>query len=230
MSAKDSITKNYLQDSSRFADLFNFYLHNGKPVIRADQLKPIDTTTVTLPYGNDGKSSALQKHRDVIKIVGAMSDNYNAYLLLAVEIQSNLHYAMPVRNMLYDAMQYSQQVEETSKSHKTNKDKPTTSAEYLSGFYKTDKLLPVITLTVYLEADEWDAPKSLHDMLLIEDKNLLKFIPDYQLNLIAPAAISDEDFGKFHTELSPVLKYLKYSKNKQALNEIMHNDPAYRDI
>ena len=229
LSDKDSVSKKYLQDKDRFADLFNFYLYDGQQVIQPEQLREMDTTAISLPYGQDGKVSSVQKQRDIIKVVSAMTDGHCDYLLLAIEVQSELHYAMPPKNMLYDAMQYADQVSQTAKTHRKNQDEAS-SGEFLSGFYKTDKLLPVITLTVYLDAAEWDAPRSLHEMLLVEDERLLPFIPDYKLNLITPADIDDTDFTKFHTELSPVLKYLKYSRSKDKLNEVVHTDPIYRRL
>ena len=230
MSDKDSVSKKYLQDKDRFADLFNFYLYDGQQVIQPEQLREMDTTAVSLPYGQEGKVSSVQKQRDIIKVVSAMTDGHCDYLLLAIEVQSELHYAMPPKNMLYDAMQYADQIYQTAKTHRKNQDEASTTGEFLSGFYKTDKLLPVITLTVYLDAAEWDAPRSLHEMLLIKDERLLPFIPDYKLNLITPANIDDTDFTKFHTELSPVLKYLKYSRSKDKLNEVVHTDPIYRRL
>ena len=229
LSDKDSVSKKYLQDKDRFADLFNFYLYDGQQIIQPAQLREMDTTAITLPYGQDGRVSSVQKQRDIIKVVSAMTDGHCDYLLLAIEVQSELHYAMPPKNMLYDAMQYADQVSQTAKTHRKNQDEAS-SGEFLSGFYKTDKLLPVITLTVYLDAAEWDAPRSLHEMLLVEDERLLPFIPDYKLNLITPADIADTDFTKFHTELSPVLKYLKYSRSKDKLNEVVHTDPIYRRL
>lgn len=130
-----------------------------------------------------------------------MADENAAYVIYGLELQSAIHFAMPVRNMLYDAIQYANQVEKTAKVHKKNKDKADTNDEFLSGFYKEDKLIPVITLVIYFGSDEWDAPKSIYDMLSVKDSRILKFVPDYKLNLIAPASISDEDFEKFHTEL-----------------------------
>lgn len=230
LSDKDSVSKKYLQDKDRFADLFNFYLYDGQQVIQPEQLREMDTTAVSLPYGQEGKVSSVQKQRDIIKVVSAMTDGHCDYLLLAIEVQSELHYAMPPKNMLYDAMQYADQIYQTAKTHRKNQDEASTTGEFLSGFYKTDKLLPVITLTVYLDAAEWDAPRSLHEMLLIKDERLLPFIPDYKLNLITPANIDDTDFTKFHTELSPVLKYLKYSRSKDKLNEVVHTDPIYRRL
>ena len=81
-------------------------------------------------------------------MVTAMEDENAAYLILGIENQSDIHYAMPVRNMLYDAIQYVNQVDEIAKEHRRSKKMPETKAEYLSGFYKTDRILPIITLTV----------------------------------------------------------------------------------
>ena len=56
---------------------------------------------------------------------------------------------MAVKNMLYDALQYAKQVEEAKKSYRDkNKtaDIKLSSEEFLSGFRKQDKLMPVITL------------------------------------------------------------------------------------
>ena len=105
LSDKNSVSKKYLQDKDRFADLFNFYLYDGQQVIQPEQLREMDTTAISLPYGQDGKVSSVQKQRDIIKVVSAMTDGHCDYLLLAIEVQSELHYAMPIKNMLYDVMQ-----------------------------------------------------------------------------------------------------------------------------
>jgi hypothetical protein len=229
MADKDTITKEYMQDRENFADAFNFLLYGGKQVIKPAQLKPLDTTSIALPYSEGDKPAPVQKYRDVLKMVTAMEDDNAAYLLLGIENQSEIHYAMPVRNMLYDAIQYVAQVEETARSHRMSDKMPETRAEFLSGFYKTDKLLPIITLTLYFGADEWAAPKDLHGMLSANE-DILKFVDNYHLHLIVPAEIDDEDFTKFHTELSLALKYVKYSKDKKKLIEIVNEDTAYKSV
>ena len=93
-----------------------------------------------------------------------MTDDNVAYVIYGIEVQSKMHFAMPVRNMLYDAISYSNQVEETAKIHRKNKDRPGSQDEFLSGFYEDDVLLPVITLVIYFGADEWTAPKSIYEM------------------------------------------------------------------
>ena len=103
---KDTITKNYMQDKTIFADAFNFLLYDGKQVIKPEQLKPVDTASLVLPYGDDGKVISLQKFRDVLKVATLMEDDNYTYLVLGIENQSEIHFAMPVKNMLYDAIQY----------------------------------------------------------------------------------------------------------------------------
>ena len=43
-----------------------------------------------------------------------VKDDHAAYILLGIENQQKVHYAMPVRNMLYDALQYDKQVKAVS--------------------------------------------------------------------------------------------------------------------
>ncbi len=229
MADKDTVTKEYMQDSATFADAFNFLLYDGRQVIRPEQLRPLDTTAIALPYGSGEQPEPIQKFRDVLKMVTAMEDGKMAYLVLGIENQSQIHYAMPVRNMLYDAIQYMSQVEDTMKAHRESRENPETSGEYLSGFWRSDTLLPVITLTLYFGAEEWTAPRDLHGMMKV-DEEILPFVDNYRLHLIAPSEIPDEDFGKFHTELRLALKYVKYSRNKTRLNEIVHEDSGYRRI
>ena len=229
MAEKDTVTKHYMQDRETFADAFNFLLYGGRQVIKPEQLKPLDTTSIVLPYGEGDKPVPIQKYRDVMKMVTAMEDDRTAYMLLGIENQSEIHYAMPVRNMLYDAIQYVAQIEDTACSHKMGEKMPETRAEFLSGFYKTDKILPVVTLTLYFGADEWTAPRDLHSMLSANE-DVLKFVDNYHLHLIAPAEIADNDFAKFHTELSLALKYVKYSKDKKRLREMITEDTAFKSV
>ena len=231
MGKKDTITKDYMSDNATFADAFNFLIYGGKQVIKPEQLKELDTTAIALPYGEGERPVPIQKYRDLLK---AMTDGNIAYVLLGIENQSEIHYAMPPKNMLYDAAEYVSQVEDTAKSHHSGKEKSETGAEYLSGFYRTDKLLPVITLTVYFGAEKWNAPKSLYEMFGNIEPEILKFVDNYHIHLhihlISPADIADEDFSKFHTELSLALKYIKYSKDKKRLRRIMQEDTAFKNV
>lgn len=148
MGKPDTITKDYMRRPDVFADVFNQFLYQGEQIILPESLSELDTTEITVPYGADGVSTPEQRYRDVAKILMAMTDGTAAYCILAVENESKINYAMPVKDGLYDFMQLAKQVTETAGSHKKDSRKAT-SDEFLSGFWKSDRLLPVVTLVVY---------------------------------------------------------------------------------
>ena len=232
MGVKDTVTTKYMRQNEIFADAFNYFVYGGEQVIHPESLKELDTREIDVPYGGEnGAGQPVQKTRDVIKSVVAMMDKSTAYLLLAIENQSNIHYAMPVKNMVYDALQYAKQVEEAIASHRLSGDyKNAGSDEYLSGFMKEDHLLPVVTLVVYFDSKEWDGPLSIHEMFSGQDARVLALVPDYKVNLIAPASIEDEDFGKFQSSLKEVLSFIKYARDKDELKKVLDADESFRHL
>ena len=229
---KDTVTTKYMGQNQIFADIFNYFIYGGEQVIDPDSLEELDTREVDVPYGGtDGAEQPVQKTRDVIKSLVAMMDRRTAYLILAVEAQSNVHYAMPVKNMVYDALQYAKQVSAAAASHKRSGDyKGAHGDAYLSGFMKQDRLLPVVTLVVYFSAREWVGPMSLHKMFGEQDARVLALVPDYKINLIALASIKDSDFEKFHTSLKEVLSFIKYWQDADRLWEAMEADEGFRHL
>lgn len=228
MGVADKETKAYMRENEIFADAFNFFLYDGAQKIQPGRLRELDTTELIQLPGTDEKqlSEVIQKYRDVLKSVVMMQDEKASYLLLGIENQTDVHYAMPVRNMLYDAMQYGKQVSELAADHRKHRaELKMTGAEYLSGFQKTDKLLPVITLVIHFSAVEWDGAKSLHEMMEWPDAHLKEYVQDYKIQLIDPAKIRPEEFEKFSTSLREVLECIKYSKDKKKLRKLVENNP-----
>ena len=90
-----------MQDSATFADAFNFLLYGGRQVIRPEQLRPLDTTAIALPYGSEGQPEPIQRFRDVLKMVTAMEDGKRAYLVLVIENQSPLTILLRRHVVLY---------------------------------------------------------------------------------------------------------------------------------
>lgn len=221
----DTITKEYMKDPVIFADMFNKFLYHGRQVIQPESLTEMDTTEIAVPYG-DGKAGVpAQKYRDVLKLM--MTDGNVAYCILGCEDQSAIHYAMPVKNMLYDSMQLSHQVTMAAKSHRQQKEHKPSSYEFLSGFHKTDRLVPVVTLVIYWGPDRWDGPLSLKEMYAAADDVIMQYVPDYKVNLIAPEQMTDEEIKEFQTSLKEVMLYIKYSKDKNKLLEIAQEDPNF---
>ena len=227
MGVADAITKEYMRGSKVFADAFNYFIYGGEQVVDPEFLHELDTTEIAIPFTLDGKGTrekAVQKYRDVLKSTVVMRDVRASYILLGIENQTDIHYAMPVRNIIYDALQYGKQVSEIAKRHKDQKDrKGHNRGEYLSGFYKEDRISPVITLVVHFGAEEWDGPLSLYEMMELEDPTLKEFVQDYRIYLIDPYRLTEDDLEKFSSNLRGVLGYIKYSKDKKELSRFLNN-------
>ena len=221
----DTETKAFMSDPSRFADAFNYLIYDGQPVIKPEDLKPLDTTEIAIPYGSNARVPE-QKYRDVLKLVSIMKDDEAIYAVLGVENQAKIHYAMPVKDMLYDALNYVRQVSEAKKT--LEKGDAVTTEEFLSGFRKEDRLLPVITLVIYFGASEWDGPMSIHDMLCTKNKRLLDFVPDYRINLIAPTQVPDEDFEKFSPDFRDVMQFIKVSNNQEKVEQLTADNERFK--
>lgn len=232
LGTRDTATTKYMQQNDIFADVFNFFLYDGRPVVDSDCLEELDTRELAVPYGGEkGEKQPVQRIRDVIRAVTSKTDSHKVYLLLAVENQSHVHYAMPIRNLLYDALQYTKQVERAAASHKLSGDyKGAGGDAYLSGFLREDRLIPVVTLVVYFGAEKWDGPLSIHEMFGPVDAELLPYIPDYRINLLAPASIEDGAFQKFGTSLREVLSFIKYSGDPDRLQALTSADENFRHL
>ena len=137
-----------------------------------------------LEYYRNRKLSGRQKHnakwmaRDVVKKTAYGVD----FVIWGIENQQRIHYAMPLRHMIEDALSYLKEYNEIAKKNKKEK-ASTTKDEFLSRFKKTDCLHPVITLCIYYGESEWDGASSLKGMLEIPDY-LEKLVSDYKMNLI----------------------------------------------
>ncbi|VYU61949.1 Putative transposase, YhgA-like [Roseburia intestinalis] len=173
----------------------------------------------------------MQKYRDILKSAVIKQDEKMSYVLLGIENQTDVHYAMPVRNAIYDALQYGRQVADIAAEHRRNKKDFTgkSNGEYLSGFLKEDCIKPVITLVIHFGAEEWDGPLSLHEMMSVSDIEILSFVENYRIHLIDPAKLTEEQLDHFSTSLKEVMGYIKYSKNKEQLLKFLHTD-THRSI
>ncbi len=56
MSAKDTLTKEYLSDNTRFADLCNYYLFNGKQMIHPEELREQDAAELLVMKADEKKT------------------------------------------------------------------------------------------------------------------------------------------------------------------------------
>ena len=227
LGTKDSKAKEYLSDNTRFSEICNYVLFDGEKVIKPENLKECDTTEVLSVFGIDRKQIVKQKWRDLLKSVSVKHTGQMYVILIGAEAQTDIHYAMPVKTMIYDALNYGEQVNEAKKRHRKNRDYRS-SDEFLSGFTLDDKLTPVITITLYLGTTQWDGPRSLAEMMPQMDERILPFINDYRINLLNPLEITD--FSKFETGLRPLFELLKNASDEEKLNELITKDDTFTRV
>ena len=163
-----------------------------------------------------------QRYRDVSKQITIRQGQDAVYMLVSLENQSEVHYAMPVRNMLNDSMRYMRQVNQI-RSYRKGRQSPD-SGDFLSGISNRDKLLPVITIVILFQNRTWDGPRSIHEMLDIKDPAVLKYVQDYKIHVIAPAELSKEELKQFHSSMREVLNFIKYSEDEEKLRQILQED------
>lgn len=237
MGKKDIITKEYLRQNSIFADVFNYMIFNGEQIIKSEHLVDCDASEIVLPFGKDGALIPVQRYRDLLK--GYVIKEYQGKLfaLLGIESQSQIHYAMPVKCMLYDTLNYAAQVNMKTNEYRKKRIKKSegfkeSKAEFLSGFHKEDRITPVITVTVYWGMDQWDGPRTLKEMfdqdLFKSEPEVLKWIPEYQIPLIIPSEI--EKFEKFQTEFGKMMQFMNSAKDKKKMKELLTTDSAYHSL
>lgn len=176
----DIVVKNYWRNNEQFADFFNAVLFDGEQLIKPDELEDVDT-----------EESSVLEHREYAESIGASRDNvkirkkstlYGVELvMLGMEGQEHIHYAMPMRVMGYDYGTYRKQYEDNAAKYRNQKGMK--EDEYMSRMKRTDKFIPVITIVVYYGEKVWDGARSLHEMLDIP-KDLQPFVNDYRMYLV----------------------------------------------
>ena len=102
--------------------------------------------------------------------------------------------------------------------------------ELLSGFYREDWILPVITLVLYFGTAPWDGPRSLKEMMRWTGEEAEKYIQDYRLNLIIPAEMEDEEIEKLQSSLREVFYFLKYAGDWKKLEKILTDDERFQRL
>ena len=90
----------------------------------------------------------------------------------------------------------------------------------------SQKLKPVISLVLYYGTDDWEAPRSLVDLLDIPEewrKRLEPLIADHPIRIVHLAAQDEQTRNKYQSDFRHIVDYLAYVRNKerQKLKEYM---------
>ena len=95
----DVLLKDFWRSNERFADLFNAVMFQGEEVLRPEELQEMDTDVSGIIQLKD-QAESLVRIRDVVKKMAFGVE----FVVFGIESQQNIHYAMPLRAMLYDGM------------------------------------------------------------------------------------------------------------------------------
>ncbi|MED9903089.1 MAG: transposase [Lachnospiraceae bacterium] len=223
---KDFLLKRYLADNERYADLLNGIGFAGKQIVTADDLQELDTQTGfwRLPFSAKARrKQPRQKYRDLIR-KAAFGVNF---AVIGIENQTAVDYLMALRTMSYDVGEYEKQAA-VIKRH-VRKTSGLGRSEFLSGFFKDSKLHPCITLVLFY-GEKWDGSRDLFGMLDFTDipAPLKKMVNNYKINLIEIRQLSDT--AMFQTDLKQVFDFIRCSKDKERLRELVQKDEAYREL
>lgn len=173
----DTAAKQFWRNNERFADLFNAVLFQGREVIKPELLqeKEADVST-SIPY---------KKHYQKIKGYQDVVKNYQGaeLVILGIENQMSIHYAMPLRCRLYEDLDYLKECRALTGLHKEIRDLKG-SDEFLSGIKKEDRLHMSLHIVIYYGEDEWDGPETLSEMIAIPQE-FRSLFQDYRMNLVS---------------------------------------------
>lgn len=210
----------YYNKNMHFAELLNGWLFHGEEQIRSEDVMEMDRRLLA----GGGKKRYRERYRDILKHV----DGLGIRLIVGIEEQEHVHYAMPLRVMDYETMSYLKQKSDISDRHKEVGDLEDTD-ELLSGFSRTDKLLPVITLVLYCGAEKaWDGAQSLHDILdfAAVSENLKEYVADYPIRVLDVCHTSDERLREFPPDIRVMFLFLKNRNDPEALEKELANEEA----
>ena len=206
MSRLNESTKELMRDKEVFADVFNNYVFKSKRIIKSENLRELDTTEL-LFNGN-----SKEKYRDVLKEAVIMEDDNSCYMILGIENESMVDETMPVRNMMYDALEYDKQLRKIISNP---------IGKSLNG----NKLKPVITLVMYWGKGKWTGPMSLLEMM--EEsvvKQYKEYISDYKINVLSLNEIDKEELDKYESAIKYVILFSQSKDSGEKIGKIIKNN------
>ena len=219
MQEQNVVSIDYLENPTRIADLLNGFVYRGEERIKAEDIQELNSSVARITKGK--KSNHINAQIVIADIVRCLSVGVKA-IIIALENQTDIHYAMPVRVMNLESTNYHNQWRKAAKYHHQKKD--LYGAEYLSGFSKEDKLIPTITIVVYFGTEPWDGPISLKEMMDMKNypQELQGLIEDYHIHLLEVRKFKNLEY--FHSDLRYVFGFLQKEKSKEELKKYVQEN------
>lgn len=219
MNPKEEPMVAYYDDPAHFADLMNGWIYRGTKQLMAEQILEADTR-----YTAKSQRNYRTRYRNIAKRI----QNIRILLVVGTEIQTYVDYSMPVRGMDYDAVEYKCQISRMNSNHK----KEEISEMSLSPILKEDRLIPTITLVLYMGEKPWDAASNLYDILDMSDisEEWKSYVQNYKVHVLDICHTPDERLLEFPQKTASLFLSIKYARNKEKLSELVKKFSWFRGM
>lgn len=217
----DDIVSPYLRKPKNFCGFVNSVVYHGKDVLKPENMIPLEREKEIL-FDEDSKGKKNKSKKSVIYDALMQVGINGTYIVYVCENQKEVHYGMPVRMMLYEAMEYAEQMKELKEIHREKNDLKD-SAEFLSGMSKDDKLHMIVPIVFYFGENPWDGPLTLDEMIEFpeEMEDLKEYLPNYKIHLVEPYNANLDDFSG---DWKIIMEVLQLRKDKQKLLDYMNTN------
>lgn len=199
----------FFRDNERFADVFNGCLFHGSRRVVSEELREMDTN-VSASILSREIQAVLKRTRDVMKFTGEGT----CFRILGIENQQHIHYAMPLRTMIYDSLSYLRRAEEMIR--KNRRDKTFKIAdEFLSGMKKETRLLCVNEMAEYPfeNRDVFQLFQAVHELYQNAGSNMPETLQSVGVMTACTAAAITGTTKALEKELEKAIR-----KGKESIN------------
>ena len=234
----DASTDLFWRDNENFAEVFSKAVFNGL-FVNPDHLEDLNVAESTMLRLNDGATTTLKQTRDVVK---ALTSGGAWLVILGIENQTHVDFLMPFRVWELNFINVARQVDEIRKKHQAERkaikeakekgkiveEKELSTEEVLSGFYRDDKLTPVITLVIYYGQEEWKLPLKLSD--LFQETPFTGFADDMPMYLLDVRHMTREKLDSYSPALKSFFGFLIYENSADLDAFAKENDKSFSNL
>lgn len=210
---KDIALKQLAEHEDVFAEIFNQLAFGGRQIVKPEELISVPTEAVIAEI--DGV--LREKRRDIVKADG---NGQYYHLIFGLENQDHIDQTMPVRMMGYDLASYEKQIRQLAVVNQQEK------RHVIDRLQKGQKLAPVISLVLYWGQETWESPRCLYDILDFsrDTEDVLKpLIPDYPINLVCMAKLTQGERERLSTDIRVLADYVACQNDRTERKNILQN-------
>lgn len=214
----------YMNRPDRIRDLLEYYLGEKLPAgWDCREIRGLYTV-------RNSKGKLSYRQRDFLADVCLWGVPFR----LGLENQDSVNLTFPWRLMELDYLAYEKEIEEIQERNQAEKKPYRAEDDFKYHYRKTDRVVPVLNLTLYWGTRKWESPLSLREMtrdISELPEKLKELAGDYRVHLIPMRSISEDDLQKMDSDLKYVLGIMKRTKSRKRYEKyILENQDFFTRI